>query len=412
MNYKFENKREMLLVEYTYYNFSNCKDELKKRFFKIIELVIFDMVKTDSFFGQIIVQMGRRTQIEKKRGVTLEINIDEFQFMFNPLIFLQFNFEEMKKKIIHEILHLFFQHPVEYQKFQNKVSKSVLIQALDKDLEDKKNGKKNSLEKIIKEYESKEEQMKIGQKKIEDKKQDFLLEKENYEDFHSDWNKNGNFDLRTINKVLYKIVENVLEKDRGILPGYLEEYFQKLLIGKEELKWQQILKSELGKLPVPYKKTITRKDRRQPERLDVKGRLSKNICKVFVAIDTSGSMGEKELEYAFNEIFNIIKYYEYKLSIIECDCIIEKVYKVKTKKDIQFKVSGRGGTAFQPVFDYLKNQREKDYLLIYFTDGYGEKELKEKPKNGRIIWLITDGSPNNLSLQNPYGLVRGLDYKK
>lgn len=458
MNYKFEDEREMLLLGYTYYDFLAYRDKLKKRFFKIVELVIFDMLKTDYFFGQITVQMGRETQIEKKERVTLGINIDEFQLIFNPILFLQLDFEGMKKEIIHEILHLFFQHPTEYQKFKNRFSNSALSQALDKDLEDKKNGiDNNSLEEMAGKYQSKEEQNEQGkeensekesnlgqrnleenlskkretlensqefkdfpqemQEKIknrlnEERNQKFPLEKENYEDFHSGWEKNGEFDPRTINKAFYKIVENVLEKDRGLMPVYLDGYFQKLLSGKGELKWQQILKRELGKLPVPYKKTITRKDRRQPKRLDLKGRLPKYICKIFVAIDTSGSMGEKELEYAFNEIFGIIKHSEYKLSVIECDAIIEKIYEVKRKKDVQFKVRGRGGTAFQPVFDYLQKRRERDYLLIYFTDGYGEKSLREKPKNGRVLWVITGGSPKNLSLEKPYGQVRGLDYKK
>lgn len=42
-------------------------------------------------------------------------------------------------------------------------------------------------------------------------------------------------------------------------------------------------------------------------------------------------------------------------------------------------------------------------LLIYFTDGYGEREIP-RPKTYRNLWVVL-GDEENLSLKEPYGTV-------
>ena len=67
----------------------------------------------------------------------------------------------------------------------------------------------------------------------------------------------------------------------------------------------------------------------------------------------------------------------------------------------------RGATAFSPVFS-LANQNRVD-LLVYFTDGKGEERLREAPKGYKVLWVLTGEKPQ-LSLHNPYGMVRELGY--
>ena len=89
------------------------------------------------------------------------------------------------------------------------------------------------------------------------------------------------------------LVRNIVNKaTRGLLPLGLEDIVAKLN-AKPQLRWQDILKKLVGTLPVPYKKTIMRKNRRQPDRLDLRGKLPDHIIKIIIAIDTSGSMDEK-----------------------------------------------------------------------------------------------------------------------
>ena len=70
-----------------------------------------------------------------------------------------------------------------------------------------------------------------------------------------------------------------------------------------------------------------------------------------------------------------------------------------------------GATAFSPLFSYVKEQNLKDTLVVYFTDGLGEKELKVKPVNYKTIWVLT-GKEKEISLEKPYGKVLSLKNKR
>ena len=106
-----------------------------------------------------------------------------------------------------------------------------------------------------------------------------------------------------------------------------------------------------------------------------------------------------------NEIYGIISTRHHDVTVIECDCQIRKVYKVRKPSDVQHKIVGRGGTLFTPVINYVNNDKHyRDALLIYFTDGYGESSIP-KPMTYRNIWVILDGKKEELSVKEPYGAV-------
>ena len=48
----------------------------------------------------------------------------------------------------------------------------------------------------------------------------------------------------------------------------------------------------------------------------------------------------------------------------------------------------------------------KDALLVYFTDGYGDREIP-KPKTFKNLWVVLNDT-KNLSLAEPYGEVKAL----
>ena len=73
-------------------------------------------------------------------------------------------------------------------------------------------------------------------------------------------------------------------------------------------------------------------------------KLNDHVCELVVAIDTSGSMDNDTISYCMNEVFNIIKEQDAKVSIIECDCKITRIYEAKSPRDIKPEVCGRGGS--------------------------------------------------------------------
>lgn len=198
-------------------------------------------------------------------------------------------------------------------------------------------------------------------------------------------------------------VDMMNEESRGLMPAHFMSQVE--LINKPPvLSWQAILKKYVGTISANKRKTRMRLNRRQPERFDLSGRVDDKVLKIAVAIDTSGSVDDHMIAQIFNEIFAILAKRKHEITVIECDAQVQRVYRVKNAGEIQKKVAGRGGTCFSPVIEYVNNDKYfRDALLIYFTDGFGEREIP-KPKTYRNLWAVFDDE-RHLSLKEPYGVV-------
>ena len=193
------------------------------------------------------------------------------------------------------------------------------------------------------------------------------------------------------------------DEARGMIPGSFFEQV-KVLNTPPALSWQSILKKYVGTITSSKRKTRTRLNRRQPTRFDLSGTRDEKTLKIVVAIDTSASVTADDVAKILREVLAILARRKHVLTVIECDSKVQRVYQLKSANDIPTSVPGRGGTAFTPVIEYVNNDRYfRDALLIYFTDGYGEREIP-RPKTYRNLWVIL-GDPEDLSLKEPYGTV-------
>ena len=73
------------------------------------------------------------------------------------------------------------------------------------------------------------------------------------------------------------------------------------------------------------------------------------------------------------------------------------------------RTSVKYSTKFSPVFRYIKERKLRNSVLIYFTDGVGEKELEVKPFKNNTIWVLT--GDEDLSLEKPYGEIKKITTK-
>ena len=105
-----------------------------------------------------------------------------------------------------------------------------------------------------------------------------------------------------------------------------------------------------------------------------------------IAIDTSGSCSKETVQRFLGETYSILSEKEnffsrMKVYIVQCDCFIQKVDVIHSEeewKEYSRKVTiqGRGGTDFRPVFELIRQEKERKEMknlraLIYFTDGDG-----------------------------------------
>lgn len=207
-------------------------------------------------------------------------------------------------------------------------------------------------------------------------------------------------------ELVNRAVDAMGAETRGRMPGYFSQQVERFN-RPAVISWQSLLKRYVGTINAGKRKTRSRLNRRQPTRFDLSGTFDEKILEIVIAIDTSASVTDTDLRGIFNEVFAILAHRKYRLTIIECDAQIQKVYQAQGPNDVQLMVAGRGGTAFTPVIAYLNEHRQyRNALLIFFTDGFGERKIP-RPMIYRTLWVIL-GNKKNLSVEEPYGAVTTL----
>jgi predicted metal-dependent peptidase len=131
--------------------------------------------------------------------------------------------------------------------------------------------------------------------------------------------------------------------------------------------------------------------------------LLKEQPSVIVAVDSSGSITDPELEAFLAEALQLTKLCN--VHLVVCDAELHEIYNPLTKKIAKgVKISGRGGTDFRPVFEYAEKIKRKAPFsgVIFLTDGYGT--FPEKTSI-RTLWILTKDSnvkvPFGKSIQLP-----------
>ena len=109
--------------------------------------------------------------------------------------------------------------------------------------------------------------------------------------------------------------------------------------------------------------------------------------KLLFAIDVSGSMGTKELQQGFSVVNRFFNYGVPAIDVIQFDTKITTDAMTFRRAQHEVKLTGRGGTNFNPVFAYLEEHRDYDGLIIY-TDGYAPCPAPPQNRRTRILWLF------------------------
>ncbi len=417
-------------------------EDFRRDFFSLIDKVNFNLMEdNDNFYGYFLFQMNRDIKFDMSSPSGVNFKRAKYVIYFNPLLFLKLDMKQMETTIKHEILHVVSLHLVRAKELKESGKYSTLAINLAMDVVVNQYLKylppycatlewvnlnyslklepyqtfEYYLEKIQIELDLQEENedgeehdtnISAGDDNtnLEDENKDFSNEYDQ-QMTHDIWDDSDDIDEKTMSEFTQKFV-SLSQKGRN--PDYLEGLISSLKSKNGELPWNLYLKKIMGTIEANKKKTITRRSRRQPNRLDLRGELRNHKAEIAVAIDISGSISDEEFKQVIKEVLAIVKNYNHEITIIECDKEIKRAYKVKKLKDVQDRVATGGATEFSPVFEYLNNNKSKKYnMLIYFTDGKGENTLKVKPRGYKVLWVIS-GKGDKLSLKNPYGAVKKL----
>lgn len=110
---------------------------------------------------------------------------------------------------------------------------------------------------------------------------------------------------------------------------------------------------------------------------------------VVIGADTSGSVSMQEWKVFGGHVNRILETCRPEMIyIVHCDAQIAKVEEF-TPDDlpIPFNRYGGGGTMFQPVFDWVDQNRIDPEVIVYLTDGYGDQHHFKSSHD--TVWLTT-----------------------
>ncbi len=398
-------------------------EDLTLEFYKLVDRVNLALMEDkENFYGYFLFQVKREIRYDIATPTSISFQGAKYIIYFNPLIFLQLNLSQMQGSIKHEIHHILALHLVRAKELRKKYSTLAVNMAMDivanqyinflpayattlEWVNTKYNLKLepyNSMEYYVREIQGELDLLEEDKEGEEDDSKGDTKDEYDPKKTHDTWDESDDIDDKTLKSFTEKFAEL---SSKGKLPIEIEAMLKTLKGSENEIPWNIYLKKIMGTLESSKKKTVTRRSRRQPNRLDLKGELRGHRAKIAVAIDISGSISDAEFMQSMKEVLSIVKNYNSEVTIIECDSNIKRAYKVKSVKDIRERVTKGGGTQFTPVFEYINNTDTN--LLIYFTDGKGEDNLKVTPKGYRTLWIIS-GRGYKLSLKEPYGVVKRL----
>ena len=112
---------------------------------------------------------------------------------------------------------------------------------------------------------------------------------------------------------------------------------------------------------------------------------------LLVAVDTSGSIKEAELDEFIGEIDALKGQVRARVTLLPCDAALCEgapfLFEPWEMFQLPAEIRGGGGTSFRPVFDWVDREGRRPDLLVYFTDAQGEFPRTEP--SFPVIWLVT-----------------------
>lgn len=407
-----EKRRELLFDLQKYMEEGLLRKGFNKDFFTYLNEISFKMLNGgEDYYALFLGDTIREIDFNLAFPTASVLKGNKIHFMFSPPMFLQLEEREAVALIKHEILHILLKHHARERILKNKYRKLAINLAMDISVNQYINHLPAFVERIntvnmrfdlnLKTNETLEFYTEEIHKAIllHPKEAKELAESDavNYEEVHDQWVESEDEES---DEVKDKLKSTLQMASRNGIPDEILRIVRGNLKG--EVHWTNIIRKALRTLPKGKKKTVTRVNRRQPERLDLRGELKNHIPDLTVAVDISGSIDDKSMRDFLKEIVTLSHAYSESIRIIECDNEVRRDYKIKSFNDIQPLLKRRGGTKFTPVFQHLKDENLRNTLLIYFTDGLGEERLGTKPGHYKTIWVIKG---EKLSLSDPLGEV-------
>lgn len=374
----------------------------------------------DRLAGEILINISREIRPEGETLLDLEWQQNQLvltgsapQIMVTPM-------DELVNDCHHQALHILWKHPIRYA---DTTDSDLVIVACDvavnQYLPEPPSGTMTlaKLMQILRQplsaeqdssyYLQKLRQMNVQQRQRfnQEVKKEQLTSPEK---LHQGWFNSGNDLIRTgkLANVVRHSTEKLTEHQRGLLSQSVQASLG-ISQNNYELPFRKAFWKLIGPVSDGYQASRARFNRRQPQRLELPGKITRFVNQLYVFIDQSGSMSNKTVSQIISLINQLAHQAGVQMLVGDFDAQIQTPPQVvNPQHHLKMERHGGGGTSYQPIFDYLKGHNiVKSTPVMIITDGWGEEAI-DPHGFYRILWLLTpDGK---LSVKDNPGVTSRL----
>lgn len=194
----------------------------------------------------------------------------------------------------------------------------------------------------------------------------------------------------------------------GSLSGDLKALIESTLVSKQNFR---AILSQFRASILSAKRHLTRMRPNRRYGFDAMGSQYAYSTHLLVAVDVSGSVPDEDIRKFLAVINRFFKQGIERIDVIEFDSQITTEQPMLLKQATRnIRVTGRGGTNFQPAIDFYYEHEEYDGL-VFLTDGYAATPtLPDDKRHKPLAWILTaqGGNEENLKPLGPVVRITGL----
>ena len=207
----------------------------------------------------------------------------------------------------------------------------------------------------------------------------------------------------SMKQTLRQVVRSMGGIGRGTLPSGVEEWLEAYLADPVVPWWEVFSSRARQSRNSKYHRSVTMPNRallalsEEDTRIIASpGRVRDKAWRIFLYVDTSGSMGSDSLEIVKSELKYMLDADEnMEIRYMQGDAVTHMDVVLHTGDEIPGQMIGRGGTDFDAYFIHMNQYTNADNkapdLVVVYTDGYAPPVSPENrlPPEIPVIWLVT-----------------------
>jgi predicted metal-dependent peptidase len=206
-----------------------------------------------------------------------------------------------------------------------------------------------------------------------------------------------------------QVVKSMGGVGRGTLPGNVEEWLEAYL-ADPIIPWWEIFatRAKMSRIS-KFRRSVALPNRallalaeEDDKIIPCPGRTRDRAWRVFLYVDTSGSMSTESLEIVKSELQHMLAVDEnMEIRYMQGDSVTQMDVVLNSGDEIPKAVMGRGGTDFNAYFatmkSYALDEAKAPDIAVVYTDGYAPAVDFEHrlPAEIPVIWLVTPNHSEN-----------------